>query len=258
MAQAIPWLNDEWLNVVVCSTIFVKNEMFARDNASTSNPQEPKHKWFPNSTSFLERLSRYVYGIILGNDHVAATMGFSDPQWENILITRVYYVEGLGHNMFSMRQFCDADLENDREDLGKVGSKGDIGFFIGYDANARAYKVYNRRTKKVMEMMNITFDELSKMEFEQRRLVLNNAPSTIPTHKPTERELGNMFKTMYDDYMGGQLSDATRIALAGTETLNRQTPNASTTVEEDAPTQTNSSTKASVILTTSQDVDEQP
>nr|GEW08933.1 retrovirus-related Pol polyprotein from transposon TNT 1-94 [Tanacetum cinerariifolium] len=29
----------------------------------------------------------------------------------NILITRVYFVEGLGHNLFSVGQFCDSDLE---------------------------------------------------------------------------------------------------------------------------------------------------
>nr|GFC35031.1 integrase, catalytic region, zinc finger, CCHC-type, peptidase aspartic, catalytic [Tanacetum cinerariifolium] len=34
------------------------------------------------------------------NDHVAAIMGFGDLQWGNILITRVYFVEGLGHNLF--------------------------------------------------------------------------------------------------------------------------------------------------------------
>ncbi|GJX86469.1 hypothetical protein Tco_0337243 [Tanacetum coccineum] len=45
------------------------------------------------------------------NDHVAAILGFGDLQWGNILITRVYFVEGLGHNLFSVRQFCDSDLE---------------------------------------------------------------------------------------------------------------------------------------------------
>nr|GFA84138.1 retrovirus-related Pol polyprotein from transposon TNT 1-94 [Tanacetum cinerariifolium] len=44
------------------------------------------------------------------NDHVAAMLGFSDLQWGNILITRVYFVEGLGHNLFSVGQFCDSDL----------------------------------------------------------------------------------------------------------------------------------------------------
>ncbi|GKC41775.1 retrovirus-related pol polyprotein from transposon TNT 1-94 [Tanacetum coccineum] len=46
-----------------------------------------------------------------GNDHVAAILGYGDLQWGNILITRVYFVEGLGHNLFSVGQFCDSDLE---------------------------------------------------------------------------------------------------------------------------------------------------
>nr|GFC70300.1 integrase, catalytic region, zinc finger, CCHC-type, peptidase aspartic, catalytic [Tanacetum cinerariifolium] len=45
------------------------------------------------------------------NDHVAAILGFGDLQWGNILITRVYYVEGLGYNLFSIGQFSDLDLE---------------------------------------------------------------------------------------------------------------------------------------------------
>ncbi|GJS49197.1 retrovirus-related pol polyprotein from transposon TNT 1-94 [Tanacetum coccineum] len=57
--------------------------------------------------------------------------------------------------------------KNDREDIGKLGAKGDIGFFIGYSADSCAYRVYNRRTKKIMETMNVTFDELSAMAFEQ-------------------------------------------------------------------------------------------
>ncbi|GKC03919.1 retrovirus-related pol polyprotein from transposon TNT 1-94 [Tanacetum coccineum] len=51
--------------------------------------------------------------------------------------------------------------------IGKLGAKGDIGFFIGYSADSCAYRVYNRRTKKIMETMNVTFDELSAMVFEQ-------------------------------------------------------------------------------------------
>nr|GFA32919.1 Gag-Pol polyprotein [Tanacetum cinerariifolium] len=50
---------------------------------------------------------------------------------------------------------------NDREDISKLGAKGDIGFFIGYSTNSVAYRVYNQRTRKIMETMNVTFDELS-------------------------------------------------------------------------------------------------
>nr|GFA86477.1 retrovirus-related Pol polyprotein from transposon TNT 1-94 [Tanacetum cinerariifolium] len=70
------------------------------DNTCTSNAIELKIKRFPNSTSLLDR-----------NDHVAAILGFGDLLWGNILITRVYFVEGLGHNLFSVGQFYDSDLE---------------------------------------------------------------------------------------------------------------------------------------------------
>nr|GFD38685.1 retrovirus-related Pol polyprotein from transposon TNT 1-94 [Tanacetum cinerariifolium] len=58
--------------------------------------------------------------------------------------------------------------KNDREDFGNLGAKGDIGFFIGYSAGSCAYSVYNSRTKKIMETMNVSFDELSAMAFKQR------------------------------------------------------------------------------------------
>nr|GEW26274.1 integrase, catalytic region, zinc finger, CCHC-type, peptidase aspartic, catalytic [Tanacetum cinerariifolium] len=49
--------------------------------------------------------------IRFGNDHVAVILGFGDLQWGNILITRVYFVEGLGHKLFLVGQFYDSDLE---------------------------------------------------------------------------------------------------------------------------------------------------
>ncbi|GKD17026.1 retrovirus-related pol polyprotein from transposon TNT 1-94, partial [Tanacetum coccineum] len=44
--------------------------------------------------------------------------------------------------------------KNDREDIGKLGAKGDVGFFIDYSSTSCAYRVYNRQTKKVMETVN--------------------------------------------------------------------------------------------------------
>nr|GEY01115.1 retrovirus-related Pol polyprotein from transposon TNT 1-94 [Tanacetum cinerariifolium] len=86
--------------------------------------------------------------------------------------------------------------KNDREDIRKLGAKGDIGFFIGYSLDSCAFRVYNRRTKKIMETMNVSFDELSTMAFEQRsskpglqRLDLTYAPSTITTLQPTEEQV---------------------------------------------------------------------
>ncbi|GKC84647.1 integrase, catalytic region, zinc finger, CCHC-type containing protein [Tanacetum coccineum] len=45
------------------------------------------------------------------NDHFGAIMGYGDYVIGDSVISRVYYVEGLGHNLFSVGQFCDSDLE---------------------------------------------------------------------------------------------------------------------------------------------------
>nr|GEX28940.1 retrovirus-related Pol polyprotein from transposon TNT 1-94 [Tanacetum cinerariifolium] len=57
------------------------------------------------------RMKEFLVTVCFGNDHVAAISGFDDLQWGNILITRVYFIEGLGDNLFSVRQFCDSNLE---------------------------------------------------------------------------------------------------------------------------------------------------
>ncbi|GKA30215.1 retrovirus-related pol polyprotein from transposon TNT 1-94 [Tanacetum coccineum] len=69
---------------------------------------------------------------------------------------------------------------NDREDIGKLGAKGDIGFFIGYFANSCAYRVYNRMTRKIMETMNVIFDELSAMDFEQHTDTRTATAAPVP------------------------------------------------------------------------------
>nr|GEX65925.1 retrotransposon protein, putative, unclassified [Tanacetum cinerariifolium] len=100
----------------------------------------------------------------------------------------------------------------------KRGAKGDIGFFIGYSADSCAYRIYNRRTKKIMETMNVSFDELLAMAFEQR--------TTVRTVPPAQ------------------------------EPQVRQMSTASTTIADTAPTPTNSSSHATNIPITLQDVDE--
>nr|GEU88847.1 hypothetical protein [Tanacetum cinerariifolium] len=52
----------------------------------------------------------YGYGEI-GNDQIALILGYGDLVQGVVTIKRVYYVEGLNHNLFFVGQFCDADLE---------------------------------------------------------------------------------------------------------------------------------------------------
>ncbi|GKD10129.1 retrovirus-related pol polyprotein from transposon TNT 1-94 [Tanacetum coccineum] len=52
-----------------------------------------------------------------GNDQIAKIIGYGDYQLGNVSISRVYYVEGLGHSLFSVGQFCDSDLELTKQGL---------------------------------------------------------------------------------------------------------------------------------------------
>ena len=48
---------------------------------------------------------------------------------------------------------------NDRENLGKFDAKSDEGIFLGYSTTSRAYRVFNKRTKTIMESINVKIDD---------------------------------------------------------------------------------------------------
>nr|GFC40011.1 hypothetical protein [Tanacetum cinerariifolium] len=111
--------------------------------------------------------------------------------------------------------------------------------------------VYYRRSKKIIETINVSFDELSAMAFEQRSskpglqcmtsgqissgLDLTYAPSTITKQQPTEGELNLFFEAMYDDYFGGKPSATVENVLTAQEPQVRQTSTASTTIADNIP-----------------------
>nr|GFB86716.1 hypothetical protein [Tanacetum cinerariifolium] len=123
-----------------------------------------------------------------------------------------------------------------------------------------------------METMNVSFDELFTMAFEQcsskpglnsmnfrhisSGLDLTYAPSTITMQQPSEGELDLLFEAMYDDYIGGQPLATTRTVPPAQEPNVRQSSMASTSIADTAPIPTNSSSLATNVPITSHDVDE--
>ena len=51
--------------------------------------------------------------------------------------------------------------------MGKFDSRSDEGIFLGYSSTSKAYRVYNKRTKKVMETVNVVIDESSESGSEK-------------------------------------------------------------------------------------------
>ncbi|GJV55136.1 hypothetical protein Tco_1456141 [Tanacetum coccineum] len=87
-----------------------------------SAKQKEKKQWKPTDSGcskhmtghrnkLINFVSMFIDTIRFGNDHFEAIMGYGDLQMRNILILHVYYVEGLGHDLFSIGEFCDSDLK---------------------------------------------------------------------------------------------------------------------------------------------------
>ena len=55
----------------------------------------------------------------------------------------------------------------DRENAGKLDSQSDEGIFLGYSSTSKAYRVYNKRTTKVMKIVNVVIDESSDSSSEK-------------------------------------------------------------------------------------------
>ncbi|GKA50506.1 retrovirus-related pol polyprotein from transposon TNT 1-94 [Tanacetum coccineum] len=64
-----------------------------------------------NRSKLRNFMEKFIRTVRFGNNHVGAIMGYGDYMIGDSVISRVYYVEGLGHNLFSVGQFCDSDLE---------------------------------------------------------------------------------------------------------------------------------------------------
>ncbi|GJZ92121.1 retrovirus-related pol polyprotein from transposon TNT 1-94 [Tanacetum coccineum] len=84
----------------------------------SANKKEPSKSWgsiisnVPSSSLDECRLSKLFSGTFkFKNDHEAKILGYGDYQIGNFMISRVYYMEGLGHNLFSVGKFCDSNLE---------------------------------------------------------------------------------------------------------------------------------------------------
>nr|GEZ94224.1 hypothetical protein [Tanacetum cinerariifolium] len=230
-------------------------------------------------------VSKFLGTVKFGNDHVEKIMDFGDYHIGNVTISRVYYVEGLDHNLFFAGKFCDSKpamqslvrglpklkFEKDHlcsaramgknkkkthkpksedtnqeklyllhmdlcgpirvasingkksssishetsvacspqqngvvercnhklieaartmliyakaplflweeavatahsENMGKLQPKADIGIFIGYAPTKKAFRIYNRRTRRILETIHVDFDELAAMASEQSSL----------------------------------------------------------------------------------------
>ncbi|GJT00754.1 retrovirus-related pol polyprotein from transposon TNT 1-94 [Tanacetum coccineum] len=64
-----------------------------------------------NRSKLKNFVEKFIGTVRFGNDHFKAFMGYGYYVIGDSVISRVYYMEGLGHNLFSVGQFCDSNLK---------------------------------------------------------------------------------------------------------------------------------------------------
>ncbi|GJU85238.1 retrovirus-related pol polyprotein from transposon TNT 1-94 [Tanacetum coccineum] len=105
---------------------------------------------------------------------------------------------------------------NDSDNLGKLQPKADIGIFIGYAPTKKAFRIFNRRTRRIIETIHVDFDELTVMASEHSSsgpalhemtpatissgLVPNPPPST-PFIPPSRTDWDILFQPLFDELL---------------------------------------------------------
>nr|GFA34570.1 hypothetical protein [Tanacetum cinerariifolium] len=122
---------------------------------------------------------------------------------------------------------CRCYLLNDYKDVGKLKAKGNIGVFVGYSKESTAFKIYNKRTRKIHESVNVNFDEISEMASKQFSLEpdLSNLKETRKSSnqsvsqvdESSKKDLEDLFQDFYDEYF-----DSSKIMKSST--MNVETP----------------------------------
>ncbi|GJR61279.1 retrovirus-related pol polyprotein from transposon TNT 1-94 [Tanacetum coccineum] len=109
----------------VVTLVYLRKPKKSKTNVPVSKPKNIKslsaNKKEPNSgcskhmigdcSQLTNFVNKFLGTVKFENDHVATILGYSDYQIRNVTISRVYYIEVLGHSLFSVGKLCDSNLE---------------------------------------------------------------------------------------------------------------------------------------------------
>ncbi|GJR11259.1 retrovirus-related pol polyprotein from transposon TNT 1-94 [Tanacetum coccineum] len=117
---------------------------------------------------------------------------------------------------------CTCYLTRDGENLDKMKEKGDPCILVGYSTQSKGYRVYNKRTRLIVESIHLRFDEIKEMSetsvandtsglVPQRQKAsdydnpdpapeLQNVSPSADTTVPSQQELDLLFGPLYDEF----------------------------------------------------------
>ncbi|GJZ60305.1 retrovirus-related pol polyprotein from transposon TNT 1-94 [Tanacetum coccineum] len=131
--------------------------------------------------------------------------------------------------------------------LGKFQAKVDIGIFVGYAPSRKGYRIYNKRTHRLMEIIHVTFDEMHQT-MAPVRMSSGPEPFIMTPGQlksglaPTDKELEMLFQPMFDEYLEqSRVNEPVPSATAVNTQVVPPGTSLSTTIAQDAPSTSASS-----------------
>nr|GEZ53014.1 hypothetical protein [Tanacetum cinerariifolium] len=121
---------------------------------------------------------------------------------------------------------CICYITRDGENLDKMKEKGDLCILVGYSTQSKGYRVYNERTRMIVESIHIRFDEIKEVS---ETSVANDTSGLVPqrqkasdyensdpvpqrqdvssssdAHVPSQQELDLLFSPLYDEFFNAE------------------------------------------------------
>ncbi|GKB07296.1 integrase, catalytic region, zinc finger, CCHC-type containing protein [Tanacetum coccineum] len=225
-----------------------------------------------NRSQLINFVHKFLGTIRFGNDQIAKIMVYGDYQMGNVMISRVYYVEGLGHNLFSVGQFCDFDLEvafrkhtcyiRDLEGVDLLkGSRGSNLYILSLEdmmlsspicllskASKTKSWLWHRRLSRLNFNYITTLAKqglvrgLPRLKFQKDHScfacalgLMPNPPLLTPYVPPTKKDCDTLFQPMFDEYFNPLPSVASPVLAIASPVLTDSTSLPSLTlVDQDA------------------------
>nr|GEU97076.1 retrovirus-related Pol polyprotein from transposon TNT 1-94 [Tanacetum cinerariifolium] len=141
---------------------------------------------------------------------------------------------------------------DDNEDLGKLQPIANLGIFVGYAPSRKGYRIYNKRTQRIMETIHVQFDKLTE---PMAPVHLSTGPTPnlltpgqissrpIPNLVPltpyvplTNKDLEILFQPIFDEYLEPpRVERPVSSAQAVQALVNSAGTPSSTTIDQDTP-----------------------
>nr|GEV29330.1 retrovirus-related Pol polyprotein from transposon TNT 1-94 [Tanacetum cinerariifolium] len=126
-------------------------------------------------------IEKFLGTVRFGNDQFASILRYGDLVQGNVTINRVYYVEGLNHNLFLVGQFCDVDLE----------------------------VAFRKSTCFVRDLQGLVPQRQKASDYDNPNPVpqRQDVSSSADVHVPSQQELDLLFGPLYDEFFNAENND---------------------------------------------------